>query len=140
MTLATWPDRLPRPERRTWDRQPADNRLKRNPEAGPTAYRRRSSAVGEPVQLSILVDRELKAEFDRFFRTTIAHGSLPFWMPDPTTDGWTLLDETGVPLLTDADEPLLISEIWLCLWGDQMPQETIEGMEYRMSFGVLVMP
>jgi hypothetical protein len=61
-------------------------------------------------------------------------------MPDPTTDGWPLLDATGQPLLDGQGRPLLRAGTWLCLWGDQLPVETILGIEFRKTFSVVVMP
>ncbi|MBW8447267.1 MAG: hypothetical protein K0M49_16725 [Arenimonas sp.] len=115
-------------------------RLKRNPEAGPPGYRRRFSGVPEAVSLSILVDRNNKAVFDNFRKDLTKQGSLPFWMPDATTDGIPLLTPTGAPLLTGAGEPILMSARWLCLFGEQLPASTIVGVEFRISFSVMVMP
>lgn len=140
MTVPSWPSTLPRPERNTWQETPMEARLKRNPEAGPPGYRRRFSGVPEAVSLSILVDRNNKAVFDNFRKDLTKQGSLPFWMPDATTDGIPLLTPTGAPLLTGAGEPILMSARWLCLFGEQLPASTIVGVEFRISFSVMVMP
>ncbi|MAU43772.1 MAG: hypothetical protein CMP09_02820 [Yangia sp.] len=61
-------------------------------------------------------------------------------MPDPVTDGWPLLHETGVPLLYEDGTPILMSAQWLCVFGDEPPSETLRGMTFTKSFSVWVMP
>lgn len=140
MTIPTWPASLPKPERKPWSRSPFEARIKRQPEAGPPGYRRRFSSVAESVALSIVVSRAGKAVFDQFYEETTAFGGTPFYMPDPTTDGWALLDGAGNPMLTEGGQPILLSAIWLCLFGDDLPKESIEGVNFRMAFSVVVMP
>ncbi|MGE6741715.1 hypothetical protein ACQKGC_15690 [Allorhizobium pseudoryzae] len=140
MTIFYWPTDLPKPERNTWSASYTDPRLRRAAEAPTPAYRRRFSSVARPVQLSMLLDRNLKAVFERFYEETTAYGSLPFYMPDPTTDGWALLASDGRPLLTSAGVPLLLAARWLCLFGDTPPSEVVVGVEFRISFSVSVMP
>lgn len=138
--IATWPDTLPRPERSGWQLQPQEARRKRQSDAGPPAYRRRFSSVAKMVSLSVLLTRNQKAIFDRFFHETCAEGSLRFWMPDPSTDGWKLYSTDGQPLMVDDSTLLLLSERWLCAWGDQLPTETVQGIEFRKSFSIVVVP
>lgn len=139
MTYAVWPTSLPRPERNTWQSQPQDARLKRQSDAGPPGFRRRFSQAAKTVTLSVLLSRNQKAVFDRFFEADTRGGSLLFWMPDPTTDGWPMLTADGVPVLNGAGQPVLLSARWLCLF-DAMPAEAIVGIEFRKSFSVVVMP
>lgn len=140
MTYAVWPSQLPRPERSSWQSQPQDTRVKRQSDAGPPAYRRRFSLAATTVTLSVLLDRSEKAVFDQFWQITTRSGSGLFWMLDPTTDGWPLLTSDGLPMLDGAGSPILLSAQWLCLFGDPTPRETIEGVEFRKSFAVVVMP
>lgn len=140
MTVPTWPSELPRPERSSWQRSRQDSRLKRNAETGAPGYRRRFSSAASHVGLSVLLDRNGKAKFDEFYDDTTKAGSQPFYMRDPTTDGWKLYAADGRPLLTADGRQILLSKRWLCLFGDDMPAETIVGMEFRMSFSVWVMP
>lgn len=114
--------------------------MKRRAELGPPGYRRRFSSVAKLVTLSIVIGRDKKAIFDQFFDERTAGGTLPFYMPDPTTDGWPLLSSDGLPLLTGSGVPLLLASRWLCLFGDTLPTETILGVQFRMSFSVVVMP
>lgn len=139
LMIPTWPTELPRPNRSGYQRQALDPRLARSTETGPPGYRRRYSAVAETVNLVVTLTRVQRGIFDRF-HADLGHGSLPFWMPDPTTDGWPLLTGDGVPLLTGDGAPLLIAAQWLCLWGSTMPTETISGVEFIKSFSVVVMP
>ncbi|WP_353428768.1 hypothetical protein [Paracoccus denitrificans] len=140
--IATWPTVLPRPERDSWQLQPQDARRKRQNAAGPPGYRRRFSSVARSVSLSVVLDHDQREIFEAFFHDTCQEGSLRFWMPDPTRDGWPLTTEAGVPLLVNETtrEPLTISERWLCAWGDQLPTETILGREFRKAFQIWVLP
>lgn len=140
MTILTWPPQLPRPERSTWNLTRQDARRKLRSDAGPPRYRRRMSAVAQLVSLSILVNRDGKAIFDRFYDHECEDGTLLFRMPDPTTDGWALLTEIDAPVLATDNLYLLLPETWLCAWGDQPPSETVVGVEFRISFSVVVMP
>lgn len=67
-----------------------------------------------------------------------------FWMPDPTTDGWPLLTSDGKPMLIAGGPqdglPILMAGRWLVTFGKNLPAETVIGVDFRMSFGVEVMP
>ena len=93
MTLPAWPSELPRPSRASWSAQLQDPRARRSAENGPPGYRRRFSSAARLVTMEIEVSRNGKAVFDTF-HADLAYGSLPFTMPDPTTDGWPLLSST----------------------------------------------
>ncbi|WP_102226875.1 hypothetical protein [Acidimangrovimonas sediminis] len=140
MTVAVWPSELPKPTRNDWQAQYQDPRLKRTRDTGPPGYRRRWSSVARQVSLAIVVPRSLKQVFDNFHRDATAYGALPFYMPDPTTDGWALLSADGAPILNGSGQPLLLSARWLCLFGDTMPSETVQGIRFKISFPVVVMP
>lgn len=138
--IMQWPTALPRPERSSWQLTPQDARRKRQSDAGPPAYRRRFSSVAKMVSLSLVLTRSQRQVFDQFFHDECADGSLLFYMPDPTTEGWPLLASDGTPLMVSPGVPLLMSGRWLCAWGDQMPVETIQGREFRKAFSVVVVP
>lgn len=140
--IATWPASLPRPERPSWNLTPQELRRKRQSDAGPPGYRRRFSSVARMVTMSVILTHDQRAIFDQFFAETCKYGAIRFWMPDPSTDGWPLTTETGDPLLVNASTkvPLELSERWLCAWGDQLPAETVEGIEFRKTFGIVVLP
>jgi hypothetical protein len=140
MTIPTWPTTLPRPERQSFQKTWMDGRLKRQTDSGPPGYRRRFSSVAKPVSLSILTSREQQEVFETFYEDETAGGSLPFYMPDPTKDGWPLLDESGRPLLGGDGRPVLMSARWLCFFGDTLPVITVVGIEFRISFNIVVMP
>lgn len=140
MTYAVWPPELPKPERNTWQSTPQEARLKRQSDAGPPGYRRRFSSAATMVTLSVILSRNQKAIFDRFFAVDTRRGALMFWMPDPTTDGWPMLTSDGVPVLTIDGQPVLLSARWLVTFGESLPVETIQGIEFRKSFNVVVMP
>lgn len=140
MTVPTWPAALPRPERNTFQKTAIDGRLKRRSDNGTPRYRPRFSKVPYLVSLSIVVTRSGKTVFDEFYDQTTRGGALPFWMPDPTTEGWPMTDEAGNPLTDGNGKPLLMSGNWLCLFGDTPPAETIVGIEFRKSFSITVLP
>lgn len=140
MTIAAWPTVLPRPERQTYGLKPDDPRLKRTGEAGPPSYRRMVSSVAERMSLSISVDRSDRQIFWDFYNRDCSHGTKAFTMPDPITDGWLMLTATGEPLLMGDGTPILLARKLLCKWGDEVPQELIEGVRFKISFGVAVMP
>lgn len=121
--------------------QPQESRRARKGDAGPPGYRRRFSSVSQTVTLSVILTRDQRSVFDNFRRDTCADGSLAFWMPDPATDGWPLLGSDGSPLLTGDGQPLLMGGRWLCLWGDQLPTESIvRQVMFQKTFNVVVMP
>lgn len=140
MTLPSWPAALPRPNRQGYQASIDDPRLARAREAGPPGYRRRWSSVARQVALVIDLSRTKKAVFDQFYEITTGFGSMPFWMPDPVTDGWPMLSAGGLPVLTGDGAPLLMSGQWLCLFGATPPVETILALEFRIAFSVSVMP
>ena len=140
MSLAVWPADLPKPQRDGFQVQIADPRKRKAAETGPPGYRRRWSSVARNVALSIDVTRSGKAVFDTFYDDETRMGSLPFQMPDPLTDGWALLDATGKAVLTEEGAPILLSEQWLCLFGDETPVQSARGNRFVIAFSVTVMP
>ncbi len=138
--IPTWPSTLPRPMRDSWQKSRQDARLKRRTDNGPNGYRRKFSSAAKLVTLSIEIGRDGLAVFDNFYEEECAKGSLPFYMPDPTTDGWPLLADDGAPLLTDEGVPLLLANIWLCQFGDSVPVDTVIGNRFRVAFSIAVMP
>ncbi len=135
-----YPPNLPRPNRQGYQEAAQEVRLRSKNDAGPKRTRLLSSTAADPVALSMTVDRNGKQEFDNFYRVTTSRGALPFWMPDPTLDGWQMTDENGVPLLDGDGTPLLFSALWLCMFGDSTPTEQIQGVEFVINFTVEVMP
>ncbi|MCL4065931.1 hypothetical protein M3484_05060 [Pseudomonas sp. GX19020] len=141
MSHPNWPEALTRFEREGWQVQMQDARQRRQGDAGPPGWRRRFSNAAKLVNLSIVLTRNEKGAFDKFYAETCKQGSLLFWMPDPTTDGWPLLTSSGEPLLTSDGTPILLAARWLCSFGDQTPVETIaEQVKFRKSFNIVVMP
>ncbi|WP_146592200.1 hypothetical protein [Puniceibacterium confluentis] len=140
MSIDVWPADLPLPGRSDYSQSWQEARLARPADAGPPSYRRRTSAVARPVTLSMRLYRSQKAVFDQFYADTVCYGAKPFTMPDPTTDGWPLLSAGGVPVLTEEGTPILLSAQWLCLFGDTSPQVRVDGLRFRVSFSIWVMP
>lgn len=138
--ILTWPTSLPRPERTSWQLQRQDARRRRQGDAGPPAFARRFSSAATLVTLSVLLTRSQRETFDQFFQEDCEDGSLLFRMPDPTTEGWRMKDASGAQIYATDGTPLLMSKTWLCAWGDQLPRETILGIEFRKTFNIVVMP
>ncbi len=81
-----------------------------------------------------------KAVFDEFYDTVTKDGTLPFRMPDPSTDGQFLLDTDVSPILTETGARILLAAQWLCIFGDPVPSERIVGGRFLVSLTVAVMP
>ena len=139
MSLAAWPADLPKPLRAPYAQERQDTRL-RKAAGGPPGYRRRFSSAARMVSLGIEVSRARKAIFDVFYDEITRQGSLPFWMPDPTTDGIFLLNEGFAPILTSNGAPMLLAAQWLCLFGEPVPVERQIGGRFEISFTVWVLP
>ncbi len=139
MSVPVWPVELVCFERSSYQAQRANSRLAKQGN-GPTGYRRRFSSVPRLVSYSIDVPRSLKAAFDNFYELTTGDGALPFWMPDPVTDGWPMLTSDGQPILDIDGAPILLSKMDLCLFGQETPVETIKANRFVISFSVQVMP
>ena len=138
--IAIWPTDIPRPERDSWQKQSQEARRKTQADVGPPRYRRRFSGVPKLVTLSVMLSRNQCAVFDNFFEHDCAQGARRFWMPDPATEGWPLRAANGQHLLTHDGRPILLARRWLCAWGDQLPVETVVGIEFRKTFSVVVLP
>ncbi|MGD9862849.1 MAG: hypothetical protein AB7S99_06525 [Pseudodonghicola sp.] len=140
MTVAVWPDTLPRPLRDGYSEQRLDARLGKGGEAGPPGWRRRWSSVARTVAMVLDVPRAVLGDFESFYEHDLSEGSLPFWMPAPTLDGWPLLTPGGAPVLLPDGSPVLVSARWLCLMGEGTPTIAPKGVRFRVSFSVTVMP
>jgi hypothetical protein len=141
MTLPVWPATLPPPLRNALGVQRLDGRRFREGEVMPPRMGRKSSSRARLIQLTLILDRQRLAILDQFYEHDLAGGTRPFWMPDPVWDGIALLDETGNPLLTDTDAPILSTRLMLCQWGYEPPVEgPLKGAEMPVSFSVWDMP
>ncbi len=140
MTIAQWPEELPRPMRDGFERGFGETRLKLSTDAGIPKMRRRFTAAAHPLSMTLELERDQLARFERFFHEEVAQGSLPFAMPDPTLDGVPLADGDGA-YLTDEDGALLtIAATWVVLFGDQLPSTTPMGNLWRVSFQLFILP
>lgn len=139
MSIAVWPPSLRKPTRSDYQSLRQDNRLKKR-SGGAPGYRRKYSSAATQVVLMVNMSRADKAVFDAFYDDVTVNGTLPFYMPDPVTDGWALLTNAGQPVLNGDGSPILLSGQWLCLFGDEPPVETLVGVRFNISFSVWVMP
>lgn len=139
MSIPSWPE-LPLPTQAGYGFQPEDPRTKRTREAGPPGYRPRYSSVATTMRLGLDLDRNQREIFWDFYRKDCKNGSTTFTMADPITDNWPLLSIDGKPLLNEAGRPLLLAKRLLCLWGDEVPSETLEGLRFKLTFAISIMP
>lgn len=140
MTLPAWPAELPLPLRDGYAAGRDDARVQRPADAGPPGYRRRFSSVAEPTQLQFDFNRAQLAIFDTFWRSTCAEGSLPFTMADPATDGWALLNDDGSPVLDEADAPVVLASVRVCLFGREPPSRRAYSNRFRVTVEVSFLP
>lgn len=141
MTLPTFPAELDKPMRDSFAMGTGETRRLFQPEAAPLVPRARYSTASKPVAMTLIVDRNGLAVFDNFYQYTLGNGASPFLMPDPSTDGWGLLDADGNPLLLGGDgAPLLLAATWVCMFGAGLPERRMTGRNFSISFGLAVMP
>lgn len=138
--VAVYPSELPPPLQDDYQQARGEGRYRSNADAGPPNVRTRFSAVADTVAFSTMLDRAERARFDRFYIEEIKRGALPFYLPDPGTDGWAALTYDGEPILTYDGDPVLMAESWLCLMGARLPVMTVIGLSWRVSFEVTVLP
>ena len=139
MSVPYWPTDLPSPTRAGYQSQRGDTRLTRKA-SGPLGYRSLFSNAPTVVGLNLELTRDLKAVFDGFYDDLTRGGILPFWMPDPTTDGWALLSDQGQPLIGIDDAPVLLSAYELCIFDAETPSEAISGARFNISFRIAALP
>ncbi len=139
--IPEWPTDLPRPLRDGFSSQRADARRRRQFETGPPRYQRRFSAVPVTHAMSLIADPAQIASLDRFFVETLQEGAVPFWMPDVTSDGRSVLEASGLPLVTEAGASLLLTRRILCVWGENPPHlGAFKGIGRTVEFSVVEMP
>lgn len=140
MTVPVWPAELERPLRDGYNPQRGEGRRLSSEDAGPFRVARRYSSIADSVRMTFDWSRVQLARFNRFYVDEVAHGSLPFWMPDWEFDGLRLLTDDGLPLLTDDGTPLLMASSWLVLFGRGLPSRSLYGVRCKVSFEIAVMP
>lgn len=141
MTIPQWPSTLPRPTRASYAATAPDGRLSTKMEAGPPRVRRRYSSAAATRQMAIVATGDQRARFWRFWGEDTVGGSLPFFVPDWTRDGVALTTETGAVLTLADGTPILIAATQLALFGtEQPPSEAMVGVEFRITFQLMIMP
>lgn len=140
MSVAIWPETLPPPKRSGYREQYRDPRRPKSGDTGPPGWRLGAPAAGRDVAMTLGLHRALLGDFERFFEDDTQYGSLPFRMPAPSSDGWSLLNQDGAPLLTPDGTPLLLAANWLCLFAKDPPVIVPAGVRFNLSFAVVVLP
>ena len=140
MSVPIWPSTLPAPTVSGWQEAPQDVRVMHQPDVGPIGFRRRASRSTRTVSLSLHLTRAQKAIFDRFVTQALAMGSLPFWMADPITDGWSALAQDGSALRTGDGTAVHLGARVLCLIGSEPPKFRMRGTTFNLSLTLVVLP
>lgn len=139
MSIPVWPSDLPKPLRAGYQRDRQDIRVRKRGN-GPQGYRRKYSAAVEILSLSFELTRSQKAVLDNFYSHATSDGALPFYMPDPATDGWAMLSSSREQMLMPDGTPLLIAKRMLCQFSDNLPSERFVRDLFEVSFSVEVLP
>ena len=140
MTMPSWPSELLRPLVDGFEQAKQDNRIIARSDRGPPRVRRGMSKVAEAVSVAFYCTDDHKARFDRFHIEETELGAWPFLVPSWVTDNHELLTADGINLLDHEDTPLLIAATWVCLFGQSMPSVVPMGLEWRISFDLVILP
>lgn len=140
MTIPQFPSSLRCMSRNNYSHQLGDDRRMTPADDGPARVRRQRSLSADTVQLLIDTNLAGRETFNRFYKETTKNGSVPFHMRDPVLDGVPIKLDTGEVLTDENDQPILISAWWLCMFGEQKPTFTIEGVRWKINFSVMIMP
>jgi len=140
MSVPQFPPELDRPLRDGFSLDDGETRRLFQPDAAPLVPRARYSSAARPVAMTLILDRNQLAIFDRFYNDELGRGARVFIMPDPTTEGWPLLAADGAPLLTADGRPILLAGTWLCLFGKSLPSRRPVGVSFSVSFTLGVLP
>jgi hypothetical protein len=140
MSMPSWPVELKKPLSDGFQQAREDNRRIMRAERGPPRIRRGSSKAAEAVSVAFYCSHDQRARFDRFHIEETEEGALPFLVPAWGVDNHDLLTADGLNLLTHDDVPLLIASTWVCLFGQTMPSVVAMGLEWRVSFDLVILP
>ncbi len=140
MTMLSWPDDLPRPDRGGFQGEASDGRRSTPLDAGPPRVRLRFSAAATSIAMAITVTADQRARFERFWRQESRGGSRAFVMTDWRFDGHDIASSDGPALTTEAGAPLRIEARQLAMFADGRPREVPVGNGWRISFSVLWLP
>ncbi len=134
-----WPSTLPNPTLGGFQHGRQNARQERTGETGPPRFRRKFTAVAEPVSMSMVLDTSQLWQLETFYIDTTQEGSLPFLMPDYLRDGKPIANEHGA-LLLDGGLPLLLSVKKLCVFNDFLPKSPVSNSRSRVSFSLWYLP
>ena len=140
MTLLSWPSEIVAPLVDGFQQGREDNRLIARSDRGPPRVRRGMSKAAQAVSVAFYVDRDKRSRFERFFNDETEQGTVPFLVPSWGIDNQNLLTADGINLLDHEDTPLLIAATWVCLFGQSMPSVVPMGLEWRISFDLVILP
>ncbi|MCV9960381.1 hypothetical protein OIU34_00580 [Pararhizobium sp. BT-229] len=142
MTIPSYPAELPAPLRADYVEQSGDGRAQFRPDAGPAVPRLRFASVTDTIPFTTQLRRWELGLFDSFYFEQTKKGALPFTIPAPLIDGFTMLDEDLNVLLDENDVPLLFTETMLVLFAEQgLPARSqIDVEAYRVSFRLTRLP
>jgi hypothetical protein len=140
MSMSSWPQELRKPLTEGFQQGREDNRLLSRAERGPPRVRRGMSKATEAVGVAFHVSHDHRARFNRFYDEETDQGALPFLVPSWGIDNHDLMTAGGLNLLDHEDTPLLIAATRVCLFGQSMPTVVPMGLEWRISFDLVILP
>lgn len=141
MTYQTWPAELPRPLREGLSTETPDQRRVKATEIGPPETRDRRTLVPRRIAMQFVLSRAEFAILEAFYDDTIGRGASYFWMPDPITDGWPVLDEAFHQVWDQDGMLVLVSALELCSWRGGRPSvRGLRGMKFIVPVAVDIMP
>lgn len=116
--MATWPASLPLPLMSGLSYAPRDQGITTQMQVGPPKRRRRSSADVVDYAAPVQFTGAQVATFRTFFSTTLAGGTLPFDLPDPTTGATVSMMFVGPAVFTPMRAHEVVDER---LWESVLP-------------------
>lgn len=138
--MPSWPAELSRPLADAFQRQRGENRRISQGDQGPPRVRRGMSKSVDTVQIALYLSYDQKARFYRFHDEETEEGALPFLMPGWAKQDQNLLTVDGLYLTDENDVPLLLDDTWPCLFGQSRPNDVVMGVEWRVTFDVIILP
>lgn len=109
-------------------------------EEGPPKQRPRGNKV-RPISFTDEFSANQRARFDRFWEEELNMGTLPFFYPDPHTNGFPLCDDLGSPLLDQDGTPVIIGAWILCTFSTAEPAwSALGGGWFVPQFDIIELP
>lgn len=141
MTLPFWPDKLPCINASSFQYQLGDpRRITMTDQSLPRVGLNRTKRA-DTASLTITCTLQQREVFHTFYTDEVRNGTKPFWMNDPILHGTPILLESGLPLLDENGQKVRVVAHWLCLFGQNTPQYSIEKQSWhKIAFSITRLP